>query len=123
MEQLKIYTADGFLLLPKTRDLEVGGEVVSKEVTMAGGRRVMYVQGYREEIKAKWDWFPADQLAELTKLLRQGGFFKVAYPDQRGNECEGYFSITYPATEVFKFKDGKPMWHGVSLTLKAQEVS
>ena len=89
---------------------------------MVSGRKVQYMQGFRPSFTAEWDWFPNDLLAQLTALLRQGGFFKVNYPDQDGTEKSGKFSISYPSTGIFKFKDGKPMWYGVSLTFTAQEV-
>ena len=89
---------------------------------MVSGRKVQYVQGFRPSFTAEWEWFPNDLLAQLTNLLRQGGYFKVEYPDQDGTDKSGYFAISYPSTGIFKFKDGRPMWYGVSLVFTAQEV-
>ena len=123
MQQLKIYNAQNQVLeLPRTKKISMGGELVATEVTMVSGRKVQYVQGFRPSFTAEWDWFPNDLLAQLTNILRQGGYFKVEYPDQDGTDKRGYFAVSYPNTGIFKFKDGKPMWYGVSLTFSAQEV-
>ena len=123
MEQLKIYTTENnYLLLPKTKQLTLGGEMVAKEVTMVSGRKVQYVQGFRPTFSATWDYFPNDLLAELISLLRIGGYFKVAYPDQDGSVKEGYFSITYPNTGVFMFRNHIPIWHNITLNFSSQEV-
>lgn len=123
MQQLKIYNAQGAAIeLPRTKKISMGGELVATEVTMVSGRKVQYVQGFRTSFTAEWDWFPNDLLAQLTNILRQGGYFRVEYPDQDGTDKSGYFAVSYPNTGIFKFKDGKPMWYGVSLTFSAQEV-
>ena len=123
MQQLKIYNAQNQVLeLPRTKKISMGGELVATEVTMVSGRKVQYVQGFRPSFTAEWEWFPNDLLAQLTNILRQGGYFKVEYPDQDGTDKSGYFAVSYPNTGIFKFKDGKPMWYGVSLTFSAQEV-
>ena len=123
MQTLKIYNANNVAIeLPRTKKISMGGELVATEVTMVSGRKVQYVQGFRPSFTAEWEWFPNDLLAQLTNLLRQGGYFMVEYPDQDGTAKSGYFAVSYPNTGVFKFKDGKPMWYGVSLTFSAQEV-
>lgn len=123
MQQLKIYnTQNQAIELPRTKKISMGGELVATEVTMVSGRKVQYVQGFRPSFTAEWEWFPNDLLAQLTNILRQGGYFKVEYPDQDGTDKSGYFAVSYPNTGIFKFKDGKPMWYGVSLTFSAQEV-
>ena len=123
MQTLKIYNAqDAAIELPRTKKISMGGELVATEVTMVSGRKVQYVQGFRPSFTAEWEWFPNDLLAQLTNLLRQGGYFKVEYPDQDGTDKSGYFAVSYPNTGIFKFKDGRPMWYGVSLVFTAQEV-
>lgn len=122
MQEIKIYNGRSVLVLPRTRKITLGGEVVATEVEMVSGRRVQYVKGYRQSFTAEWEWFPNDLLAQLTALLRKGGFWRVEYPDQDGEDKSGMFSVSYPQTAIFKFKDGKPMWYGVSLTFAAQEV-
>lgn len=123
MRNIIIYSpSGGAISLPDTKKISMGGAMIATEVEMVSGRKVQYVQGFRPSFTAEWDWFPNDILAELTGVLRQGGFFRVDYPDQDGNDKSGSFSISYPTTGIFKFKDDKPMWYGVSLTFTAQEV-
>ena len=100
MQQLKIYNAQNQAIeLPRTKKISMGGALVATEVEMVSGRRVQYVQGFRPSFTAEWEWFPNDLLAELTALLRQGGFFPTktetikaensAFPIPR----QGYLSL------------------------------
>ena len=121
MDRIVIYDDTGEIILPKCR-FSIGGVNVYTESTMAGGRRVRDIQGFRTKISLSWEYYPAADLSRLCTLLRKGGFFLVRYPDQDGSERQGYFSADYPTTEVFEFVDGKPVFYGVKLTLTAQEV-
>lgn len=121
MDRVVIYDEANEIVLPKCR-FSIGGECVYTESTMAGGRRVRDIQGFRPKIILAWEYFPAEELSKLCTLLRKGGFFKVRYPDQDGSEREGYFSADYPTTEVFEFVNGEPVFYGVKLNLTAQEV-
>ena len=122
MQTLKIYNTQNVAIgRRRAEEVWVGGGGVAAEVTMVSGRKVQYVQGFRPSFTAEWEWFPNDLVAQLTNLLRQGGYFKVEYPDQDGTDKSGYFAVSYPNTGIFKFKDGKPMWYGVSLTFSAPE--
>lgn len=123
MRNIKIYTDSGDVLtLPQTRNVTAGGELVYKEITVVSGARKRYMQGFRPVITCEWDWFPAAQLTELIGFLRQGSFFQIEYPDQNGNDAVGWFSASYPQTKIFKFKDDKPMWHGVSITFTSRDL-
>lgn len=124
MHNIKIYGKDeSFSIeLPKTRAITSGGEIVKKEVQMAAGNIVQYVQGFRHVLTAEYDYFPADLLAQLISLLRQGGWFLVEYFDIDGTDKSGYFSVTTSAMGVFKYRNGQAMWHGLTLTFTAREV-
>jgi hypothetical protein len=108
--------------MPKTKKFTVGGEIVSTEIEMASGKTVEEVKGYRAVINASWDYVPADIMAALTTMLRKGGFFTVGYPDSDGTDKSTKFKISLPTPGIFKFVNGTPMWYGVSLIMKAQEV-
>lgn len=107
--------------MPRTRDLQVGGEEVAKEAVMASGRVVKDVLGHRATLTAAWDWVPADTITALSALLRRGGFFQVSYPSPQGTAV-GEFSIQFPTMRVFAFRRGVPMWHDVTLTMESREV-
>lgn len=124
MRNIIIYNKDEStgIELPITRNLSIGGQSVDKEITMAAGNRVKYIIGYRATITAKWDYFPQDVLTELHALIRQGGWFKVRYPDLDGADNEGYFSVSQSSMGVFTYQNNTPMWRGLTLTFTAREV-
>lgn len=113
----------GTITMPRTRSLEVGGELVATEATMASGRIVRDIIGWRKVLTAEWDWIPAETLAALVPLARSGAFVPVAYPDADGTAASGNFKIEIGSQRVFAFRDGAPMWRNVALTATAQEVT
>lgn len=119
---VKITKNDITIEMPRVRSINVGGEEVSNEITMANGKKVKEMIGFRTVINAEWDWLPAEIIRDLHDLLRQGGYFEVEYPDPTGT-LTGMFSISYPTSKIFKFYGDEPRWHNVTLTMRGQEVS
>ena len=124
MDKIKICSADLLTVIemPRVKDIQVGAEEVANTVTMASGKVVKDIIGYRTTLQVKWDYVPAATLSALAVLLRQGGFFYVEYPSPTG-DCSGMFEVEYPSMEVFQFKGGMAVWHNVKLEMTAQEVS
>lgn len=124
LDKITIYSADKSrsITLPRVRDIEVGAEEESKTVTMASGKTVKDILGYRANITAVWDWIPADLVTELLNLLKSGAFLWVEYPAPDGSGA-GFFSIEYPTLSVFCYRDGIPVWHDMTLSMTAQEVT
>ena len=60
--------------MPKTKTLEIGGSYEAIETTMASGKVVRDIIGWRTELSATWEWVPAGLLAQLVPIVRQGGF-------------------------------------------------
>ena len=112
----------GGIEMPRTKSIEIGGEYESKETTMASGKIVRDVIGWRTEITAEWEWVPAGLLAQLVPIARSGEFVTIQYPDSTGEDASGVFSIEIGEQKVFKFVGGEPMWYNVELTATAQEV-
>lgn len=110
------------IAMPRTKSIEIGGEYESKETTMASGKIVRDVIGWRTEITAEWEWVPAGLLSQLVPIARSGQFVTIQYPDSTGADTSGVFSIEIGDQKVFKFVDGVPMWYNVQLTATAQEV-
>lgn len=104
------------------KDVSVGATEVANKVTMASGKVVKDMIGYRATVTATWDWLPADTLSSLAVLLRSGGFFVVDYPTPNG-DATGTFEIQYPTMSIFGFKNGIAVWHDVKLSMTAQEVT
>lgn len=124
MDKIIIYSFDksSFVTMPRTRQISVGAQAVNKNITMASGKVVKDLIGYRTSVKATWDYVPADTITTLTGILRNNEFCYVKYPSPNGS-CEGYFEISYPTINVFAFKNNIAVWHDVTLTMNAQEVS
>lgn len=124
MDNITIYSSDKShsVTLPRVRDIEVGAEEESKTVTMASGKTVKDILGYRAKVTAVWDWIPANLVTELLNLLKTGAFLWVEYPAPDGSGA-GFFSIEYPTLSVFCYRDGIPVWHDMTLSMTAQEVT
>ena len=124
MDKITIYSSDKShsVTLPRVRDIEVGAEEESKTVTMASGKTVKDILGYRAKVTAVWDWIPADLVTELLNLLKTGAFLWVESPAPSGNGA-GFFSIEYPTLSVFCYKNSVPVWHDMTLSMTAQEVT
>jgi len=111
------------VMMPQTDQVTDAGSVVCKETTMAGGRVVRKVTGFRAGFTYTYDYVPAATITSLVALLRTGGFFTIGYFDLDGTDKSGTFSVSYPSFSVFKFVNGVAMWHGCSLTITAQGVT
>lgn len=123
MDKITIYSTDKSrsITMPRVRDIEVGAEEVSKTITMASGKTVKDILGYRVKITAVWDWIPANLVTDLLDLLKTGAFLWVEYPSPNKSGA-GFFSIEYPTLSVFCYKNGIPVWHDMTLSMTAQEV-
>lgn len=124
LDKIKIYNADrtACIMLPRVRDVEVGAEEESKTITMASGRTVKDILGYRSKVTAVWDWIPVETVTRLLQMLRGGDFLWVEYPSPTGT-ASGYFEIEYPSLNVFCYRAGEPVWHNMTLSMTAQEVT
>lgn len=123
MDKITIYSADlsQSLTLPRVKDVQVGAKEVSNTVKMASGKVVKDMLGYRAVVTASWDWLPAGSIVTLAALLRGNPFLYVEYPSP-GGSATGWFEVEYPNMKVFAYKNGEAVWHGVTLSMTAQEV-
>lgn len=112
----------GGITMPRTRTLEIGGSYEAKEATMASGKVVRDVTGWRRELSASWEWVPAGLLAQLIPLARSGEFVEIQYPDPADGNTFGKFSIKIGNQKVFRYRKGEPYWYNVELKATAQEV-
>lgn len=110
------------IAMPKTRTLEVGGSYLAKEATMASGKIVRDIIGYRKELTAEWEWIPDGLLQQLLPLIRSGGFLEIEYPDPVEGDTSGLFSVEVDPQKIFKFRNGEPYWYSVKIKATAQEV-
>jgi len=124
MDKIRIASVDRSMSIemPRVKDITVGATEVANTVTMASGKVVKDMIGYRTTLQATWDFVPVDTLTALAVLLRSGGFFYVEYPAPTG-DASGMFEIEYPTMTIFAYKNGTAVWHDVKLKMTAQEVS
>lgn len=124
MDRIKIYSEnrENFVVMPKVKNIIVGATQVANTVTMASGKVVKDTLGYRETITATWDYVPALDIVSLVSILRSCAFFYVEYPAPSG-DASGVFEIEYPQMSIFCYKNNVALWHNVSLTMTAQELS
>ena len=124
MDKIRIASADRAMSIemPRVKDITVGATEVANTDTMASGKVVKDMIGYRTTLQATWDFVPVVTLTALAVLLRSGGFFYVEYPAPTG-DASGMFEIEYPTMSIFAYKNGSAVWHDVKLKMTAQEVS
>lgn len=108
--------------MPVTDVISVGGESVYNEVTMASGRKVRDIIGYRRTITAEWDLINASDMVSLLAMIKSGAYLFVEYPDPELGDSSGYFDIKCSPLTLFKFTNGVGVWHNVTLAMTAQEV-
>ena len=108
--------------MPRTRTLEVGGSYLAKETTMASGKIVRDIIGYRKELIAEWEWVPDGLLQQLLPIIRSGDFILIEYPDPAQGDTFGMFTVEIDPQKIFKFKNRMPYWYGVKIKAIAQEV-
>lgn len=123
LDKIKIYNYERtqFIEMPKVKDIDVGAKEVANTITMASGKVVKDILGYRPSITAKWDYVPASTIVSLLSLLRANHFLYVMYPSPSG-DAAGVFEIDYPTLTVFQYKNGTAVWHDVTLKMSGQEV-
>ena len=124
LDNIRIFKKNNadYIDLPRTRKLTYLEEPIAYETEMASGKLVQDIMGVRPILTAQFEYMPTDVLQEVLTLLREGGFFTVAYPSPTGDQV-GVFKIKEDAGQkIFKFVNGQPMWYGMTLTFTSQAV-
>ncbi len=123
LDRIIIYNYDKTekIVMPKTKDVSVGADEVSKKTTMASSKIVKDIIGFRANVSASWDYVPAVDITRLIHFIMSGSFLWVEYPAPTGCKS-GYFDIEYPSCDIFCYKKGRAVWHNVSIKMTAQEV-
>lgn len=123
MANIQIYDKinENWIVLPRAY-YTVGSDEVATTITMASGKLVKDVKGYRKSLSASFSYVPAETVAALTNSLRKGGFHTVAYEDLTGEIKTEQFTINQPSMSVFKFSNGVAVWAEMTLDMTGQEV-
>lgn len=123
MDRIIICDADRTqsIVMPRVKDVQVGAKEVANTITMASGKVVKDVLGYRPTITVSWDYVPAATIVALLSLMKANPFLYVEYPSPTG-DANGTFEVDYPTMSVFQYKNGTAVWHDVKLTMSGQGV-
>jgi len=124
LDKIKLYDPEltTCITMPRIKDISVGAKEVSNTVTMASGKVVKDVLGFRPQITASWDYVPAATIVALLSLMKANPFLYVEYPSPSG-DANGTFEVDYPTLSVFQYKNGTAVWHDVKLTMSGQGVT
>lgn len=119
-----ITISDGLSTVVLRNDLvyELEYEEVGTTKTMASGKRVKDIVGYRPVLNIPTGYVELGDLEKLKRLINSGKFLRVTYPGLGGDESR-LFEISPPVFKSFKYgADGVSVWYGVTLICRAQEV-
>lgn len=121
---MKLIYDDGTdrIIMPRTRPFTLGGVTVEKKVYLAGGKLVKEIIGIRDTFTAEWDWVPVDDITRLIAMLRRGQIISVTMFDPVDGEQTKLYNVSYPELKVWRYIDGVPRWHDITLTHEAQEL-
>ena len=101
---------------------ELKYEEVSVKKTMASGKRVKDIVGYRPVLVIPSGYVELNDIVQLKNMINSGEFLRVTYPGVCGDETR-LFEIAPPVFKSFKYgSDGVSVWYGVTLKCTAQEV-
>lgn len=122
MKQITISNGMTSVTMPITRKVADDGKPEYKEKTMASGKKVRDIIGFRKGFTYEWDYVPAETINLLMPLLRSAEALTVNYFDVNGMIGSDLFYVSYPSLGVFAFKGDVPIWHDCKLTINAVEV-
>lgn len=119
-----ITITDGLNTVTLKNDLiyELDYEEVGTKYTMASGKQVKDITGYRAILTIPTGYLVLEDYIRLSEMLRSGKFLQISYPGVEGDKS-GMFDIAPPTNKAFKYgDDGVSMWYAVTLICTAQEV-
>jgi hypothetical protein len=108
------------------RDLEIDidNEEISKSATMASGRTVKDIVGYKDVLKIPVGYLSLEDVAKLRAMIkRNGGLLTISYPTPNGDETR-QFMVDQPTYTTFDYdENGVSIWKGVTITATTLEVA
>lgn len=121
----RINISDGEDTLSLLSDIEftLGGEEVNKIETMASGRIVKDVIGYRDVLEIPIGYLSLEDMALLRDMIRRNdGFLDISYQTPNG-DITNNFVVEEPQYKAVKYNDnGVIVWLDVTIKAKSTEV-
>lgn len=121
--QLTYYDGVKSITMPPSRPYTIGYKQEGIDITLAGGRQVSEMKGYRIVFSIKWDWVPVDTLRDLLKMLRENPFLDVTYHDPVDGMKTRRFKVAFSDVKTWRYyDDGTPRYHDITITHASQEL-
>lgn len=97
-------------------------EIVSS-VTMASGREVRDVIGYKDSLKLPLGYLTLEQVNTLRDMIKNNsGLLQISYPTPNGDVTD-WFIVNQPTYTSFGYNDdGVAIWKGVTINCTQVEV-
>lgn len=120
-----IVLSDGIDTITLLSDLvfELRPLEISKIATMASGREVKDIVGYKDVLEIPVGYLSLDNMTTLrTMINRNKGLLSISYPTPTGDQI-GQFLVEQPAYTPFAYdENGVSVWKGVTITATSVEV-
>ncbi len=122
----RIIITDNVDTVTLLRDLkiDVTPKEISKTATMASGRDVKDVTGYKPELSIPVGYLSLDDMAKLkTMIERNFGLLTISYPSPE-RDIVAQFMVDSPTYTTFDYdENGVAIWKGVTIKATAVEVA
>lgn len=102
---------------------EIQPEEISRSATMASGRLVKDVIGYKPVLKIPVGYLSLDNMSLLRNMIkRNNGLISISYPTPNGDITQ-QFMVEQPTYTTFSYDgNGVAVWQGVTIIARALEV-
>lgn len=125
MSVRNIILSDGTDTITLLSDLvfDLHTEEISKTATMASGRLVKDIVGYKDVLEIPVGYLSLSDMSKLRKMIAQSkGLIEISYPTPTGDVTK-QFLVEQPTYTSFAYDDdGVSVWKGVTITGAAVEV-
>lgn len=125
MSVRNIIITDGLDTITLLNDLvfELSPEEISKIETMASGRLVKDIVGYKDVLKIPVGYLSVTDMSKLRDMIKRNkGLLEISYPSPTG-DMVGQFLVEQPTYTTFAYdEDGVSVWKGVTINATSVEV-
>lgn len=120
-----IIISDGVNSISLLNDLvfDIKPEEISTSATMASGRLVKDVIGYKNKLEIPCGYLNLSNMSKLKNMIKSNnGILQISYPAPDSDKTE-WFIVDQPTYTTFSYNDeGVAVWKGVTLSATAVEV-
>lgn len=120
-----IIFTDGVETVTLLRDIEfeLRPSEISKSATMASGRLVKDIVGYKDVLEIPVGYLSLTDMAKLRDMIKRNkGLLEISYPTPNGDRV-AQFLVEQPAYTPFDYdEDGVSVWKGVTIYATSVEV-